>query len=237
MIIKVFSDSHGYLPKIDSEFDLLLIAGDITPAQWGFHYKSVQWDWLIDEFKIWMDLLPYKDENSKVFVIPGNHDLVFESLTKEELNKLKNILGNRFELLIHEEKQFDYFVNGNIEKSLKIFGTPYCKIFGNWSFMRANNFLENAFSEIPENIDILVTHDPPMLNGMGEITQGRQRGKDAGNEILAKYVLKKKPKYVFSGHIHSGNHNIEEINGIKMANVSYVDEKYEPTYDILTLEI
>ena len=51
MTIKVFSDCHGYLPNISSEFDLLLIAGDITPAKWGFGSKKVQWDWLINEFK------------------------------------------------------------------------------------------------------------------------------------------------------------------------------------------
>jgi Icc-related predicted phosphoesterase len=97
--------------------------------------------------------------------------------------------------------------------------------------------LEKAFSEIPENLDILVTHDPPTLNGMGKITQGRQNGKEAGNEILSRYILEKKPKYVFSGHIHSGNHKFEEYEGIKMANVSHVDETYSPVYSVLTFEI
>jgi Icc-related predicted phosphoesterase len=232
MKIKVFSDCHGYLPKINDSFDLMLIAGDITPAEWGFGSKSVQWEWIINEFKNWLDALPYNDEYSKVYLVPGNHDKVFENLSHSERLELEVILGNRFELLIHEKKIFS-----SIDKNITIFGTPYCKIFGNWSFMMSDSFLDKAFSEIPENIDILVTHDPPQLNKLGTITQGRQTGKEAGNEILAKHVLKVKPKYVFSGHIHSGNHKLEDFNGIKMANVAYVDEYYNPVNDVLTFEL
>lgn len=236
MIIKVFSDCHGYLPIIEDKFDLLLIAGDITPAKWGYNYKSIQWEWMTDEFKKWMDSLPFKDENSRVFIVPGNHDKVFEASTESELTELKNILGERFELLIHEERVFEY-MEDNTPKKLRIFGTPYCKIFGWWSFMRYDSFLEDVFSKIPEGLDILITHDPPSLNNMGTISEGRQKGKDAGNPILAKYVMEKKPKYLFSGHIHSGNHKFEEFEGIKMANVAHVNEAYEPVFDVLTFEI
>lgn len=236
MTIKVFSDCHGYLPNIASEFDLLLIAGDITPAEWGYGSKRVQWDWLINEFKDWLNSLPYKKKTSKVFLVPGNHDKVFENISDTERLELKQILGPHFELLIHEERTFEYIQDDEV-KSLRIFGTPYCKMFGSWSFMKYDSFLEMLFAEIPENLDILVTHDPPTLNDMGKITQGRHNGKEAGNEILSRYILEKKPKYVFSGHIHSGNHKFEEYEGIKMANVSHVDESYSPVYSVLTFEI
>ena len=111
-------------------------------------------------------------------------------------------------------------------------------MFGNWSFMRYDSFLTEKFSEIPEGLDFLVTHDPPTLNNMGKIFQGYQRGKEAGNEILSKRILEIKPKYVFSGHIHSGNHEFKDYEGIKMANVAYVDENYEPwDTEILTFEV
>lgn len=236
MTVKVFSDCHGYLPNISSDFDLLLIAGDITPAEWGYGSKGVQWDWLTNEFKKWVESLPFKTRNSKLFIVPGNHDKVFENLTDAERLTLKSTLGHHVEFLIHEEKTFEYLQNDEV-KSIRIFGTPYCKMFGSWSFMKYDSFLEKAFAEIPENLDILITHDPPALNDLGKITQGRQKGKEAGNEILAKYILEKKPKYVFSGHIHSGNHKFEEYEGIKMANVSHVDETYSPVYSVLTFEL
>lgn len=236
--VKVFSDNHGYLPRITEEFDLLLIAGDITPAEWGYGSKKVQWDWLCNEFKEWLDSLPYKKTWSKVFIVPGNHDKVFENLTEAERLELERILGGHCELLIHEEKVFTAVDEDNTLINYRIFGTPYCKMFGNWSFMKYDSFLKEAFTEIPEGLDFLVTHDPPTLNGLGKISQGHQKGKNAGNSILAERVLEVKPKYLFSGHIHSGNHSFEEYQGIKMANVAYVDEYYEPwSTEILTFEV
>ena len=238
MIVKAVSDIHGNLPKIEDEFDLLLIAGDITPALWGYYSKSVQWDWIIDEFKQWIDSLPYRTSWSKVFIVPGNHDKVFENLSNPERLELQLKLGGRCELLIHEEKIFTEITEDNKTIDYRIFGTPYCKMFGNWAFMKYDSFLKERFNEIPEGLDFLVTHDPPTLNGMGKITQGHQKGKDAGNELLSKRILEVKPKFVFSGHIHSGNHNLEEVEGIQMANVAYVDENYDPwDKEILTIEI
>lgn len=237
MKVKVFSDCHGYLPIIKDSFDLLLIAGDITPCAWGYNNKTIQKEWLLDEFKEWIDSLPYNTSSSKVYVIPGNHDKVFENLSDPEKSELKLKLGNHFELLIHEEKTFEYIDSDENVKKIRIFGTPYCKMFGNWSFMHYDSFLTDSFNQIPEGIDILVTHDPPSLNNLGKITQGRQIGKEAGNNILAKRVLEIKPKYVFSGHIHSGNHVFEEYEGIMMANVSHVDEYYNPVNPILTFEL
>ena len=234
----VFSDCHGSLPVIKEEFDLLLIAGDITPATW-YHSKSkiFQREWLLEEFKTWLDNLPYRTANSKVIVVPGNHDCVFEDMSITERIELGLSLGSRFELLIHEKTTFTNVSDAGNITQLQIFGTPYCKRFGKWSFMEDNDVLEKLYNEIPEGLDILITHDPPTLNKLGTITQGYQEGKDVGNEILSKRILEIKPKYVFSGHIHSGNHKLEEYEGVIMANVAYVDEYYCATNKVLKIEI
>ena len=82
--VKVFSDAHGYLPAINEEFDILLIAGDITPALWRYSNIYNQKDWLKNEFRDWLITLPFRNGYSKVFLVPGNHDGVFEKLPKEE---------------------------------------------------------------------------------------------------------------------------------------------------------
>lgn len=99
--------------------------------------------------------------------------------------------------------------------------------------MKNDDILKEKFSEIPENLSILITHDPPSLGTVGTILQQNNwnTGINAGNNILSDAILEKKPKNVFSGHIHSGNHNIECIEGINIVNCSIVDEKYDIVYE------
>lgn len=62
-------------------------------------------------------------------------------------------------------------------------------------------------------------------------------GKDAGNSWLADEIMRKQPDYCFCGHIHSGNHELQEITGIHLANVSLVGEDYNIHYEPLYLNI
>ena len=39
------------------------------------------------------------------------------------------------------------------------------------------------------------------------------------------------------GHIHSGNHKLEKVEDTWLANVSYVDEYYYPSHEILRFQI
>ena len=50
---------------------------------------------------------------------------------------------------------------------------------------------------------------------------------EAGNPWLADEILRKHPRYVFCGHIHSGEHILQTLDDIKLANVSVVNERYE----------
>ena len=70
----------------------------------------------------------------------------------------------------------------------------------------------------------------------GTITPG-WAGKDAGNPWLADEIMRKQPDYCFCGHIHSGNHELQEITGIHLANVSLVGEDYNIHYEPLYLNI
>ena len=84
--------------------------------------------------------------------------------------------------------------------------------------------------QIPEDCDILLTHDAPDINNLGLILSGFNAGTNAGNTVLAEAIKEKKPKYVFCGHIHSGNHVFQNVDGTWMTNVSYVSESYYPYY-------
>ena len=234
--LQVTSDLHGYLPEITKEFDLLLICGDICPAH--DHYYAFQYQWIIYDFIPWIKSLPFKDDNSKVIMIWGNHDFIGENITNETRSELMHLTDNRLVILNFEEYIYKYLdENDGDYKELKIFGSPYCETFGNWAFMRDLDKLEKIYDCMPDNIDILITHDAPTLGNLGLIQEGKYAGTMAGNKALDNIIMKQKPKYVFCGHIHTGNHELNYVEGITMCNVSIKNEFYQAVYDILEIEL
>jgi Icc-related predicted phosphoesterase len=130
--------------------------------------------------------------------------------------------------------EFEYPVSDGLD-SLTIFGTPYCSIFGNWAFMINDDALDKKFSQIPEGVDILVSHDSPNIGKIGAILEGVWKNDTTGNKILAKHIERVHPKLFVSGHFHSGNHDVQKIGNTYAANVSYINEDYYPTYPILKI--
>lgn len=217
MKILAFSDCHGDLPEID-KCDYVLIAGDICPAI--NHSIAYQTHWIEKVFIKWVNEIDCKN----VILIPGNHDFIFTYRTcfKDETN-------NKLVILINES--YNLIKDDNV---IKIYGTPYCKKFGNWAFMKNNDELEEIYKSIPENLDILITHDAPNLNNQGMITEGRFAFTNAGNTPLGKEVQIKKPKLVLNGHIHSSP-KYNSYDNIIMRNVSIKDEYYQIKYPVTEL--
>lgn len=227
------SDLHGYLPHIDTEFDLLLICGDICPAH--DHYYSFQKEWIETDFVDWINRLPFKDIFSRVVITWGNHDFVGERLSEADILGLKNKTLQRLVVLKNQSYTHDYLIDDGLGK-MTIFGTPYCKEFGNWAFMVSGEKLTKKFNQIPENVDILISHDAPSLNGFGKILEGQWAGEDASNIQLGFAIQNKKPRIALHGHIHSSRHEFKDYDGIWMSCVSYVNERYDVFYPILEFE-
>jgi Icc-related predicted phosphoesterase len=136
--------------------------------------------------------------------------------------------------LFHE----NYIYTSKSGKEYSIFGTPYCKLFGNWAYMESDSVLDNLFKDIPENLDILLTHDQPY--GWGDILLDDviwNTGDHIGNKPLTKAVMQKQPKYMFTAHLHSTTHECVEIGTTKRYNVSIKNEKYDPVYNPLIINI
>lgn len=227
MKITAISDLHGNLIEIEP-CDTLLICGDISPLDIQRDYIQMT-NWFFNDFYEWIYNLPC----DYVILTPGNHDFWFEKFIKAS----NMYLWDKLCILIHDKAK----ITTEDGKEYTIFGTPYCKDFGRWAFMPGNNKLEELYNEIPENIDILICHDSPLLGYIGNIMEQKDEvypnGLPAGNLYLAYAILDKKPKYVLSGHIHSGDHELKELEGIKLANVSLLDESYSIAYKPLTFEL
>lgn len=213
------SDLHGYLPVIP-ECDLLCICGDIVLTSIQNH-KHFTESWLLTGFKKWCEEAPC----DKVLFIAGNHDIWFN----------KEFMTTNFpkegKVTYLQDELYTY-------KGKTIYGTPYCQIFGNWAFMLPPKELEETYSKIPENLDILMTHDQP--RGYGDVLLQEvwwNDGSNIGNKQLATAVLEKQPRYMFVGHLHSTTHQCVKIGETRRYNVSISDEYYNPVYSLLKLEI
>lgn len=225
MKICAISDLHGYLPKIEP-CELVLICGDIVSLHAQRYPKSCK-EWYIDWFVPWVNELPC----DKVLFIPGNHEVGMEG--HEDF--YKNYFGKHHKATILIHDYYEYF--GTEGKFYKIFGTPYCKIFGNWAYMRPNSDLKEKFSEIPEGLDILLTHDAPF--GVSDILLQERyyTGEHIGNKPLAEAILQKAPKIVCHGHLHSTSREFEELGYSKVVNCSIKDEHYNPIYSPIVFEL
>lgn len=243
-MIKViaFSDPHGNLPVIKEPFDLLLIGGDICPAH--DHYDWYQREWLSTVFAKWVLELPFADASSRVVFIGGNHDFYLENEPNPNHGDYSSIYtdilkpcGGRLVYLEDDEYIFEKVLDDNRIESLKIYGTPWCKIFGRWAFMRPDEKLAKYYDNIPEGLDILLTHDAPDIQGCGKITMGSWAGENAGNKVLAKAIKQKEPKYVFYGHIHTASHTLTKVykKNTHIRCVSILDESYYPLFEPFTI--
>ena len=225
------SDIHGYLPNITEEFDLLMICGDICPAT--DHSVYYQEKWVKTIFTQWINSLPYKTAWSKVILVPGNHDFWLERMSVAQKLEIEMLCSHRMKILRHDEYEFEYPVSDGLD-SLIIFGTPYCSIFGHWAFMVNDETLEKKFSQIENDVDILLSHDSPNIYGLGDVTEGPFKREGSGNPILARHIERIKPLILHTGHFHSGNKKFEERNGTWMANVCYINEDYIPSNAVLS---
>lgn len=117
---------------------------------------------------------------------------------------------------------------------LKIYGTPNIPPpHHNFAFCQSPEELKRTFSEIPDNIDILISHGSPYgVGDLGLIDEG-----DVGCKELTEAIADKNIRYVFCGHIHSGNHGRVEWRGKTLYNVSYCDDNKKPKYNVLEIEI
>ena len=237
MKILATSDMHGQILSIDfTGIDLALFAGDIAKLNgrgpWHI-YDQVKW--MNKHFAKLCNDWP----NTNFVFVPGNHD--FFPIAKQRFsNQLlgKNLhvkLPKNAKMLIDQETTVE--VDG---KALRIYGTPWVPIISHsWAFEAEHDFLVEKFSKIPEGLDILLTHTPPHISNDIAIDCSLQWGKSRpyGSTELATAIFEKKPKLVFCGHIHSGDHSPIVFGESTICNVSRVDERYEVKYEPCIMEV
>lgn len=210
--IVAISDTHNFHSQ------LTLPSGDILVHAGDAGTEGTQEE--LENFLEWFSKQPYAH---KVYV-PGNHDNPMENPDYEYLNKLG------IELLWDREISV---------RGIRIYGSPYRVVPDERVLQKRSRERHSAFKvidvwadliwrEIPEGIDILVTHMPPY--GILDLNKGIHWGSSA----LLKHVERTKPKYHIFGHIHDVNDIVK--GQTTFANVSICDEYGQPTHPVTCID-
>ncbi len=227
MKICAISDIHGQFENIQIEpVDILFICGDIVPLKMQSNIPQ-SFSWFKKKFIKWCNDQPA----TQIYMVGGNHDFFLERLEQEVKESLR---GTKITILYNESAGY-MDDDGN---EWTIWGSPLCHKFGNWAFMYSDEYEEEKFSLIPDNLDFLITHDAAY--GRNDVLLDKvpwADGSHIGNSVLAKILETKSPKYHFTGHLHSTDHNLVEYNGTKTACVSLLDERYKVNYKPLYIDL
>ena len=196
MKVVLISDTHNLHEKLVlPDGDIIIHSGDVSGN--GTFREALN-------FIQWFAELPYKN---KVF-IAGNHDFAFE----QKMIPISDLpIGTTY--LEDSAVTID---------GLTIYGSPYTPEFLNWAFMKKRGAqIREVWDNIPNHVDILVTHGPPLM-----ILDQTSQGKHQGCEDLLFKVKQVKPKVHVFGHIHEA-YGMDEQFGIRFVNASVLDQRYQ----------
>ena len=223
------SDIHGELDFHIPSGDILTISGDICPVN-GSHSPTNQMYWLKNHFFPWTQSLINSEIFKHVVFVAGNHDFVFKKASISTEGDFHLDLPNG----VH------YLQDSLVElEGLKIYGTPWTPTFGNWAFMQGETLLDSLYSQIPEKIDILLCHGPAF--GWNDTIMQYNEKEHLGSTSLRSHIIRTVPRWVYVGHIHSGDHKptkipsrfddrIDGFDTTNIVNVSILDENYTVFY-------
>ena len=203
------SDTHNLHAKVRiPECDILVHSGDATGR------GTLQ---EVSSFLFWLSQQPAKH---KVFVA-GNHD---------HLQERDPGLAN---MLLSEHPSITYLENSSAEvMGLKFWGSPWTPRFFDWAFNADPDKLIEVWSQIPEGLDILVTHGPPF-----GILDETEEGNLIGCKILLHEVQTRvRPKYHVFGHDHEG-YGTKVVGETTFINASSCNRKYQPVNPPIVMEI
>ena len=103
--------------------------------------------------------------------------------------------------------------------------------------MREPKELKNKFKAIPEDVDLLITHDAPYGTSDVCLEGWAADGEHKGCHELRNAIIEKQPRYCVHGHLHSVSHNGELLDSTVIYNTSMLNENYDIAYKPLILEI
>jgi len=205
MRIVLISDTHGLHHQLDvPNGDLLIHAGDFT-----CYSKPPS---IISGFNAWLGSLPHRHK----ILTCGDHEFWLE----EPRNRGAITIAI---LLIDSGVEVD---------GVWIWGSPTTPLYGGaFGISRAAD-RKRHWSQIPQGLDILITHGPPF----GVLDCAPHSEAHGGCPELREAVLRAKPRVHIFGHIHAGFGTVNTPQ-TTFINVSLFDEQGKLSRDPVVIEL
>ncbi len=220
------SDTHTKHPDPASvpPGDVFVCAGDFT-------YTGMLQE--IRSFCKFLDALPHAHK----IVVSGNHEITLDYDYYMNRGR-RRFHGNH---RIHEDAilcksvlsaSCTYLQDSSVEiAGLKIYGSPWQPSFCDWAFNMEPPELKRKWAEIPDDVDVLITHGPPKGHGARIV-----EGFDVGCPHLMDRVNQVKPMLHVFGHIHEG-YGVTANAHTLFVNASTCTRRYEATNPPIVVDV
>jgi Icc-related predicted phosphoesterase len=197
MRIVVISDTHGKHEELGVlSGDVLIHCGDMFNA---FDHKVQD----IASLDNWFG----RQKFQRIFCVGGNHDFILQADQKVGVMKFQNAI-------YLQDQSYQY-------QDINFFGSPWIPELSGWAFYLDSNALQEKWSQIPAQTNVLITHTPPY-----GILDCNSSGKYCGCPELFKRVKQLCSRLHCFGHIHA-NFGVTEFNGTTFLNASTVNRRYK----------
>ncbi|PYE51988.1 Icc-related predicted phosphoesterase [Deinococcus yavapaiensis KR-236] len=171
----LLSDTHGCHRDVRvPDGDVLVHAGDATHA--GSREE-------LEDFLAWFASIGNFEAR---VLVAGNHDVLFERdpiLARSLLPRNVTYLEDA----------------GVTVRGVRVWGSPITPVFEEWAFIRAPREIDAHWRRIPRDVDVLVTHGPPL----GVLDRLADDSANVGCPSLLARVNEVRPRLHVHGHIHA----------------------------------
>ena len=205
------SDTHCRLRDVNvPDGDILVHAGDLT-------FQGTVGE-ISQELR---ELGRIAKRFKAVYIIAGNHDWLGEYNSSLMRQMCKDV-G-----VIYLQDDWAVF------EGLVIYGSPWQPEFCDWAFnLPRGEKLAEKWAQIPDKVDILVTHGPP-AKILDVVPYDKEH---VGCEDLFTRVMQVKPQLHVFGHIHH-SYGVQQFDGVTFVNASVSTEQYKPTNTPIVIEL
>ncbi|XFG00946.1 hypothetical protein AB1E19_004570 [Capra hircus] len=225
------SDTHSRTDPIQMPYgDVLIHAGDFTELGLPSEVKK---------FNEWLGSLPYEYK----IVIAGNHELTFDQEFMADLIKqdfyyfpsVSKLKPENYENVQSLLTNCIYLQDSEVAvRGFRVYGSPWQPWFYGWGFnLPRGQALLEKWNLIPEGVDVLITHGPP-LGFLDWVPKKMQRVGCV--ELLNTVQRRVQPRLHVFGHIHEG-YGVMADGTTTYVNASVCTVNYQPVNPPIVIDL